>query len=1318
MKKIYKIILILIFIIINIDISYSYDEEFTTSWNWWIKLNVWFDTVPAWKFNSTSTWVIRFGSSLDPINMKFSEEINLSYSGSETWTKFWYVFLNWWIFPAWFSTYTINQREEYLIDNICKKNTDFDFIYNSYSQDKIKFSYNNMEWTTPIQSKALIICAKTSNWKYWVYWLSYRLKKEWVIFWNAPIWFSKDEIYNNYWFLFYSSWLPSSDHDYKYYITDLNNSCSNNKNNYNQSLNYNSITDNNWETVSYINSSNWITEKKVCFWIIKDWDDLIYKEEKKIKYTSDISNPNITISNNDWTEANWYNSDRNITINCNDTNIVNCTASYWWVSYVWTQINSSNININITLDKVWDNIIHVNAIDSVWLNKTLTKSFKLDKIKPSVSIFFEEIINPATLVIEQIKTKAICIDWESWCNNNFIAWWTQTSPWTYEKTYNVNNTYSINVTDKVWNSFVQFFWIFNIWKSLANFYWSAYSALDYSEINIWAWVTQCWVPSSCDRNSPNTLCATFQANISPNILNWYDVYTEWVSLKYKANHKLYTIWVPPVWKIRCQYYDWQKPDFNIQRKSVAANVWNLSYNFAWLVENGWSWLKKIEIKWEKEDWTTWVKLINITDFTTENNYKNWAVIDLWLPNYQAISNYDFDNNWYWEVKLKIKVEDWAWNFSEKNDSIYIIPWPINLSNSIFWINQYWHTTWTDIIADWDSYYEININFKDAFWNKIKDYIIPWVESRNISSSWITFKNTTDFLNNVWNPIYYKWPWLNTFSNLSNTYNFPWTFDLTQNWWFYIGIKSLVPTDASWYPHSRWDISISNFIINDSKFGSINLWTINPYNSPLSFWPAVTASITNMPTILNDNITYNILIELRKNILNDNPIINISNLIVDFNFSNSWWLKKRILIDWVEQFSNNWTSSFIIWWCDLSSSQTCTKNITINLDSNWVWFWDSSFDFNLWYNFTTFWWLKTSYQILKHYIWTNVFKNTNIEIKWIVTKAKDSKWLEINKDWINTISLDKEWFNKSILSMNIKRNIEKYLKYVKNLAISNTHYNLNLATTLPSFINADWEKFYLYDFSWKTCNDNYNNFNPYNKWCNVKITSWGKQEINWKINIVIKWWNLILDTDMYYKTNKDIIWYFVFRDSQTKNWWNVYITQKPTNIFWILNTEWSIMSIDNINNPTKIFDKSNTNFDDINKQLLWFGSIYSINTIGWSIDYDNNTDKTLSCPYNSDIYVAKNWDMSWCTSEEATKYDLSKLRRFISIDWNAATYCDWSKFWIDWNWNKVLNSFVWKKDCYSDLWDNDLRKTNNDSSSLIIEYDSNIKNNPLLILTNN
>lgn len=1304
-----KIILFIFsFLFFNDTYAALYSE--TTSWDLPIKVK--FNQLAETDFNSTATGIIRFSNSIDPVNTYYSEDNEISYSWTLTWIKFAYKILNTWFIPAWFQWLSWTARENYFIDNVCK-NSSYDLNYSSYSGDKFHINYNVLEWTLSTKNKFLVLCVRDSTLKYWAYGMAYNTSKELSIITDALNSYSYLDLYGpvtHFELTFLSKSILPSWKIFKYYLDESWTTCSDNISDYIQVLNYTQISWPAWQKLTHLVSDG---DKKVlvCFWVFKTLNNsIILKTQKILKFNIDNTSPSISITANNWTETTWYSSARNITIKCTDINITNCNAIYGWDTYNWV-LSSGDYIISIPLNKNGNNSLSVVAHDNMWNSSSISKQYKLDTMAPSLQVYFEEIVT--SQVIIQIKVKIVCVDNLSWCQSNTTAWWTNPSTDTYEKTYTSNQTQSITFTDNVWNTETQSIIIFNINKSLANWYGEAYSSTLYKELSIWPSLTSCWVPTTCDRNSLNTLCSEFQASINPITSNGYDVYTS-AGQKYKANHRLATEYGPFPWGvIRCQYYDGVLPDFNIKNQILVASDENFVYKFDGLTEAWGSWLKEIVIKYTKENWSTSTITTIITNSTQENNLKNWTLwIDLGF-NYKDISSFDASSKWYGKIDLEIVVKDSAWNISpltKKNDSIYIVPWAVHIVNS-FSLSQFWEDKSWILLADWDANYKYSIHLKDQFNNQIKNFTIPLSIPyiRTITSpAWIVFTNSTTYLWSINNPMYYKWPGSISWSNTSNSFTSINSSDFDNSFDFYA--KSIVPTNEWLYLFSRWSVNLSQFIINDTKFPSVNFASNSTFKQKLKYWPAYEASVDSFTSTINDNTNYTLILKYIKH-TTKSLTFNPDKIKFEFNFSNSGGLFKRFKIDSQEKYSNNGIFSF-----DISPDITWNKTYIINMDANGIWFWNSNIKTSIVYANTKINTdYPTSYQLTNYLIWSNQMLTRDIDIRWLIGTNNGSKWSNILGSSASKVVIDTNWFDKMFFKKEIKANIVKYVKAATNLVTSNTNYLLNLSTTTPSFVLQNGEKIYYYDFTNKSCTNTYNSSN---QWCLVTLNWWSKVGVTDKINIIIKWWNLLLNSDMYYANTNAMIWYFVLRDERnTKNGWNVYITQEPTNLVWILYAEWSIMSVDSTT-PSKVYINNNTNPDELNKQLLWNGSLFSANTVGWSLNYKNTTDKKLACPYGTDIYIEKTGDMNtWCSFDEANKYDFAALRRFASKTWpytdGTCTWV-WNYYSVDGNGDKVLNGFAGKKTCYSDTWDSDLMKVNNATSSFIVKYDSRILNNPLVI----
>lgn len=1313
-------ILVIFFILCLWNITFANDYNDTTPWTQWLPLNISFEKLNNNHFVNSSTGVIKFWNSLQPTETFFSKEKTITYNSPTGSVDFWYIILNKWVFPTWFWYESKEYRENYFINNICT-NATYDINYQTSSNKSFTISPELLEWTFLSSNKAFILCAKNNSGKYWAYGMSYNLKKELTIWITWNTWYSKTELFNSenlYNISFKLNQISNSapPKKIKYYIAENTNTCNDNISNYSEFLNYNQLMSDGWQTIEYIPSGDGEKKITICLWVFHGWNDsILYKEEKKAYFQYDNSKPVVTMNAN-WDNEVWHTEDKNITINCEDINLISCTISYAGL-ILEADTNSGITNgkavFSLPLNKNWENILKITAIDELNQNTTLEKIFKLVSSGPTVRIFFEEVSE--NNIISKIKAQVICEDQFSWCTNWDISGWTKIADNTYEKWYSTNTTDTIVLKSNAGKETTQSINIFNIWVSMVKWYWIPYSIIPYEEKTAPIWVNPCWTPNTCTQASTNDLCFEFQANINPVSNNGYNVYLDGINSKYKANHRFaseHNIGVP-AGMMRCQYYDAQAPKFDIKNEIIVADDKSLTYTFNWLEENGGSWLKEIKIRYTLEDGIENTITYNINNKTQEDSLKNKTVwVDLWL-NYKKVQDFDKSNKWYGKVSLHIEISDWVGNKTTKGDSLYIVPWQIDISKS-FTIEKEWEIKDESVVADGSSHYKFTINIQDKYNNKIKPYSITWLENRIIQSpNGIIFENTSTFLDilAIKNPIYYRWPWQTSWSSWGNIFSW-----VSLSSYFTNGspvifsIKSVVPTVESDYNFWRGDIHLKEFIISDSKFSNSNFSSNTDFSQKLKFWPALEIEIDSFTNTINDNTNYTLKVKTTRNTA-EWITFNPSQIQFRFNFTNSGGLWKRVKVWNEEKFNNNWSLDINIEINPPINKSTSTQSYTVNFDSNGLGFWDSNIELSLIHDYSKFNDINTSYQVTKYIIWKEIFLTRDIDIRGLIWSSDKSTWWAIIWDKTKNVSLDKNGFDKWVLKAEIKKNINTYTKNLTNEVSVNSDYNLDL--TKPTYTLTSWEKIFYYNFTWKTCLNSYNNLN---QWCLVKLT-WDITKISGKNNIIIKWWNLMLDTDMYYQDNNSLIWYYVLRDEKNqKNGWNIYVTQKPTNIVWIVFSEWSIMSVDETN-PTKIFINNNTLPTELNKQLMWYGSIFAANTIWWSADYYNTPDKKLSCPYGSDIYVEKKWDIwSWCTFDEANKYDFAALRRFSTRPWSATIWCNGSYYGVNGNGAITPNAFAWRKTCFNEAGNALLQKIDNHTSSLIIKYDVNSQQNPLIILS--
>lgn len=141
-----------------------------------------------------------------------------------------------------------------------------------------------------------------------------------------------------------------------------------------------------------------------------------------------------------------------------------------------------------------------------------------------------------------------------------------------------------------------------------------------------------------------------------------------------------------------------------------------------------------------------------------------------------------------------------------------------------------------------------------------------------------------------------------------------------------------------------------------------------------------------------------------------------------------------------------------------------------------------------------------------------------------------------------------------------------------------------------------------------------------------------------------------------------------------------------------------MSYDGSSN--KVYDINNTNEGDLSRQLLWYGSLFSSNTIGGSM----TSTSVWECPYGSDSYEATKTKS--CTQAEASKYDFALIRRFLLIEADGPAACAIPGKLSPKSRGTTaeLYAFAGKKACYqTDPNDIDELRTTMKTASFVMEY---------------
>ena len=437
----------------------------------------------------------------------------------------------------------------------------------------------------------------------------------------------------------------------------------------------------------------------------------------------------------------------------------------------------------------------------------------------------------------------------------------------------------------------------------------------------------------------------------------------------------------------------------------------------------------------------------------------------------------------------------------------------------------------------------------------------------------------------------------------------------------------------------------------------------------------------------------------------------SGLYWDFTFSNLELIKNSTLsncLTW-STYSISWTvHSYEAWW----SMNFKTDSYYCPSDGSW--------DATL---FSDLIWEKILSNLNGiEYVWASFNLEDNILIKWTLA-TQDSNGINLWWDIINTQHWERQEtqvlevsINKNKIDLSINKsiqNITKNLTPINDLLTINYPDGVDLIWTTINDLSSNNDIIYYYNYETL---ESFSESNENNKWHIIEISKntfnasdftdyqvW----VQWKKTIIVKWWNIYINADIYNKNNNSILVLVAKRDSTNKkNWWNIYINPNVTNIDAILVSDWSIINY----NWSDVVTSKN----ELRRQLYIYWSTFTKNLIWW--DYN---------PYWSDWYI-KYWKQSTNWKE---KYDLTQLRFFNLIASNDTTLeCPNNTNLLvprsDSTSNSALKyAWAWKRECYNepnlgyiDNMQPNLRWIDK-FNPVIIEYNSLITTNPPEILKN-
>ncbi len=479
----------------------------------------------------------------------------------------------------------------------------------------------------------------------------------------------------------------------------------------------------------------------------------------------------------------------------------------------------------------------------------------------------------------------------------------------------------------------------------------------------------------------------------------------------------------------------------------------------------------------------------------------------------------------------------------------------------------------------------------------------------------------------------------------------------------------------------------------------------------------TSSTCNWTLYANNNDTCIVVIDILWNIYQNRSIdwnINtwISNIIDNSNEKSNrvdWWWWNALNFSWISNTSITWKSITISWIKSVSPFTSNNWKIEFKLGNNTyevnninyhfkkplTWKLEASIDW-----WTSWWiipslWTQIDYRILYNNPWNiNIIYNSITNNDYTISAFNDG--LEIQ-----SIEIDESDYSKFSARINTSKKEIDILPdpsiWVKGAYIQYTLWwktvkytlsDLELANNTDEFV-LTWEEFrwvrvvWNLQGSWKqmltwqdenissitmleTRNEIRKNAYMFVKWMNnwdiingIRYVEWEDVTISWDQNyetLIVKDWNVIIDWDL--NTTWKTFWIIVL-----KNWynsltdyvwkWNIYVNNNVVYIDAIIYSDWwFISSLDW--NP--LIEDTTERTTLLQKQLVFKWSLFTRNTIGWSI--------------LSGWYYLLPWSVQTDDFDKAMLYDLNYVRRW-KIWW------DWSDENLDWNdrnlWNN--NPFV-------------------------------------------
>ncbi len=1040
----------------------------------------------------------------------------------------------------------------------------------------------------------------------------------------------------------------------------------------------------NLETSYSITCTNWDKTSSDSWWDIE-------RDNKIPAWTINFKNQDSWIKVINW--KNWVNSDREIEYDDeNDFYLWKIgswikSASIWWwpLSYFWNRTDFLSDNTNNWKDFQYSLFLEDFVLNkSPWIAKT--KIVYFDNQAPSL-----------------VSSSFIPDTWTISLGN-----WTNSSKVSLE--FKITDVTSFN-----WNngSWIKDFEL----REIKTEYWATTSTETKIEKEILIYF--------CSWDEQNKTC-TFNKTFNSNNDNW-------ATFNYELRNVTDNVWNPAV-----THSLWTVKFDNIPPEAGDISSIPDDWEFLYATET-----QNFEVRASNNSWAPITELeADFEKYNDKSDYFSRTSSSWILEKEENIKLVDNDleaspNNYRVYSQKITKACDEAGNCScnpiwsctaqiDKTINYNVLAWITDLNSVDKWDLDNWNA-----IANWTGYL-LEINLEDEFWNVVSPVYKDWTDVRKVkikleydNNLHLNQYNIAGSDSSVEAKINNKPVEILTLWNTENT-TFEWEYDNldNRNWRYPINFNVYTPTYKSWATDWReftleaekFEITDINAILEDD----IN-WTNNTTSGSVLASSVDFAFKPIYDVTFSGSIKNNWLVEWAAQ---------ASQIKIDQNWTwYSTWSEEKVFLEFIDNnnkfdlhFQENiWTDIYyksaekeVSTWINSLAWKFNTTDSRVNLITLWK---------NILTLLTQKQWVnvktsqETSFSTYTRYIlnwktviypWEKIWKTENqktkqsgLNVVWyisndIATIIENTKWKDLNNIW----KLTKLDFKKVI-----ERNIYKALKNQKFDNWNNTINNLEDFSN-----NTDWTKLQnnniLYFKWWKGITINWNNSKLVTLW------NWNDLWVKWKKTIVVVWANLYIKSNMYYiNQNEDILWVVVLKDEAWVGW-NIYIDPNVTNMVWTYYMSetlksWSLNSSNEMKEYTDVND-----INDLKNQLHIFWNIFSENTIGWA------RANPYKCPY----FV----NQSVCKKEEAQKYDLNFLRRYVLVFKENNSWKDLYLPMNDWKviWNgecKLVdnNPIYWIYDWTECIPTNSKFarsvKTTDDpyaAQSVVIEYNNNfLKNIP-------